>query len=211
MRGAKYKSISEGKDEHKKGLLHMKMAEGAKLQMCYLLHHLNDIQLRHRVESIISFSHDFVGDLQSDQLRRYIEIKQSDLPSAVAAKKTREFRCPPREQMNAILSFKNMDFEEDPENIPCGEDLIGRMNEFHNNLMSYVSLHALQEAADAVEELAEEVQKPGAIKRLFNFINAVKELEEEPKPEPEPERKTPEGRNCIRSVNCYLSSCLSIV
>jgi hypothetical protein len=43
----------------------MKMAEGAKLQMCYLLHHLCDIQLRHRVESIIAFSHDFVGDLQT--------------------------------------------------------------------------------------------------------------------------------------------------
>lgn len=82
----------------------MKMAEGAKLQMCYLLQHLNDVQLRHRVESIIAFSHDFVNELQTDQLRRYIEIKQSDLPSAVAAKKTREFRCPPKEQMNAILS-----------------------------------------------------------------------------------------------------------
>lgn len=43
----------------------MKMAEGAKLQMCYLLHHLCDSQLRHRVESIIAFSFDFVGDLQS--------------------------------------------------------------------------------------------------------------------------------------------------
>jgi ryanodine receptor 2 len=60
----------EGKDEHTKGLLTMKMAEGAKLQMCYLLHHLYDVQLRHRVESIIAFSHDFVGDLQSDQLKR---------------------------------------------------------------------------------------------------------------------------------------------
>lgn len=59
-----------GKDEHSKGLLTMKMAEGAKLQMCYLLHHLYDIQLRHRVESIISFAHDFVGELQTDQLRR---------------------------------------------------------------------------------------------------------------------------------------------
>lgn len=57
--------FAEGKDEHRKGLLHMKMAEGAKLQMCYLLHHLCDSQLRHRVESIIAFSHDFVGDLQS--------------------------------------------------------------------------------------------------------------------------------------------------
>ncbi|XP_043499298.1 ryanodine receptor isoform X4 [Polistes fuscatus] len=182
----------EGKDEHKKGLLHMKMAEGAKLQMCYLLHHLNDIQLRHRVESIIAFSHDFVGDLQADQLRRYIDIKQSDLPSAVAAKKTREFRCPPREQMNAILSFKSLDPEEDSENCPCGEELVAKMNEFHNDLMSYVSLHALQEAADAANEPEEEIQKPGAMKKLFNFINAVKELEEEPKPEPEPEKKTPE-------------------
>lgn len=34
--------------------------------------------------------------------------------------------------------------------------------------------------------------KPGPIKKLYNLINAVKELEEEPKPEPEPEKKTPE-------------------
>lgn len=41
------------------------MAEGAKLQMCYLLHHLCDIQLRHRVESIIAFSFQFVSDIQT--------------------------------------------------------------------------------------------------------------------------------------------------
>jgi hypothetical protein len=63
---AEYKMcIADGKDEHRKGLLQMKMAEGAKLQMCYLLQHLCDIQLRHRVESIIAFSHDFIGDLQT--------------------------------------------------------------------------------------------------------------------------------------------------
>lgn len=133
----------EGKDEHRKGLLSMKMAEGAKLQMCYLLQHLCDIQLRHRVESIIAFSLNFVGDLQTDQLRRYIEIKQSDLPSAVAAKKTREFRCPPREQMNAILSFKNIE-EEEKENCPLGDELCEKMNDFHGKLMSQVSLQALQ-------------------------------------------------------------------
>ena len=33
-----------------------------------------------------------MGELQVDQLRRYVEIKQSDMPSAVAAKKTKEFR-----------------------------------------------------------------------------------------------------------------------
>ncbi|XP_014216363.1 ryanodine receptor-like [Copidosoma floridanum] len=181
----------EGKDEHRKGLMHMKMAEGAKLQMCYLLHHLNDIQLRHRVEAIIAFSHDFVGELQADQLRRYIEIKQSDLPSAVAAKKTREFRCPPREQMNAILSFKNIE-EDDPENCPCGEDLIVKMNDFHSNLMSYVSLHALQEAEDAASEIDGDKEQQGPIKKLINFIHHVKELEENLRSEPELERKTPE-------------------
>ncbi|XP_050555813.1 ryanodine receptor isoform X26 [Spodoptera frugiperda] len=181
----------EGKDEHRKGLLHMKMAEGAKLQMCYLLQHLNDIQLRHRVEAIIAFAHDFVGDLQTDQLRRYTEIKQSDLPSAVAAKKTREFRCPPREQMNAILSFKHLE-EEDKENCPCGEELIARMNEFHESLMAHVSLNALQEP-DGTENQEPEA-KPGAFGKLYNIINTVKELEEEPKAIDEPPKKTPEEK-----------------
>ncbi|CAG9853862.1 unnamed protein product [Phyllotreta striolata] len=186
----------DGKDEHRKGLLSMKMAEGAKLQMCYLLHHLCDIQLRHRVESIIAFSHDFVGELQTDQLRRYIEIKQSDLPSAVAAKKTREFRCPPREQMNAILckfkkiaGFKNLE-DEDKENCPLGEDLCERMNNFHERLMNHVSLQALLSPEE--ETNPEDQVKTGPFKKLYNLINAVKELEEEGKEEPEPEKKTPE-------------------
>ncbi|XP_055857540.1 ryanodine receptor isoform X7 [Episyrphus balteatus] len=181
----------DGKDEHRKGLLTMKMAEGAKLQMCYLLHHLYDIQLRHRVESIIAFSHDFVGDLQADQLRRYIEIKQSDLPSAVAAKKTKEFRCPPREQMNQILCFKNLE-PDDQENCTCGLDLRGSLYDFHESLMNKVSLNALQEpeegdGANAIEEI-----KTGPITKIFNFINTVKELEEGPKEPEEPEKKTPE-------------------
>lgn len=181
----------DGKDEHRKGLLNMKMAEGAKLQMCYLLHHLCDLQLRHRVESIIAFSHDFVGELQSDQLRRYIDIKQSDLPSAIAAKKTKEFRCPPREQMNAVLGFKNLE-EDDHENCPCGDELRERMNEFHTSVMRHVSLLALQEPSEE-EEKTDGVAKPNVFKRLTNFINAVKELEEEPKPPEEPEKKSPEG------------------
>jgi len=166
----------------------MKMAEGAKLQMCYLLHHLCDMQLRHRTESIIAFSHDFVGDLQTDQLRRYIEIKQSDLPSAVAAKKTREFRCPPREQMNAILGFKNL--EEDDENATCGGDLREKLNEFHDQLMQKVSLNALVEPEAPGTEIIKE--KDGAMKKLYNLINAVKEMEEEGKASEEPEKKTPE-------------------
>lgn len=168
----------------------MKMAEGAKLQMCYLLHHLYDIQLRHRTESIIAFSHDFVGDLQSDQLRRYIEIKQSDLPSALAAKKTKEFRCPPREQMNFILNFKNLEAD-DTENCTCGLELRTGLKEFHDDLMKKVSLNALQEPEEPENAIVESV-KTGPITKLYNLINAVKELEEGPKEPEVPEKKTPE-------------------
>ena len=97
-----HSSYSVGKDEHRKGILGMRIHEGVKLQLCHLLHHLCDVQLRHRIEYTVAFSQDYMGDLQSDQLRRYVEIKQSDMPSAVAAKKTKEFRCPPREQVRSV-------------------------------------------------------------------------------------------------------------
>uniref|UniRef100_A0A0A9WDJ1 Ryanodine receptor 44F n=2 Tax=Lygus hesperus TaxID=30085 RepID=A0A0A9WDJ1_LYGHE len=178
----------EGKDEHRKGLLQMKMAEGAKLQMCYILQHLCDIQLRHRIEQIIAFSFDYCGEIQNDQLRRYIEIKQTDLPASVAAKKTREFRCPPKEQMNAIISFKNL--EEDDEACPVGTELKEKLNGFHEQLLVKVSLSALQEPQEEEEET--DANKPGMFKKMYNFINRVKELDEPPKVEPEPEKKTPE-------------------
>lgn len=122
-----------------KGLMDMPLDEGVKLQMCYILHHLYDIQLRHRIESIIAFSSNFVADVQTDQLRRYISVKQEDLPAAVAAKKTREFRCSPREQMKMILGFKDFD-EDQSENCPCGDDLRQLLNDFHGVLMGEVKV-----------------------------------------------------------------------
>lgn len=143
----RFPSEVEDEEDHRKGLLGMELAEGVKLQLCYVLHHLNDIQLRHRVESIVAFSHDYVGEVQADQLRRYVEIKQSDLPSAVAAKKTREFRCPPIEQMKIILGFKNLE-EIDDDNRPCGEDLIGKLREYHDGFIEKLSLDVFQEAEE---------------------------------------------------------------
>ena len=90
-----------------KGLIEVELAEAAKLQLCSILSHLCDIQLRHRVESFVSFAEGFVGEAQSDQFRRYTEIKQSDLPANETARKTKEFRCPPREQMLHLLNFRN--------------------------------------------------------------------------------------------------------
>lgn len=53
-----------------------------------------------------------------------------------------------------------------------------------------------------LQEPATDSVKPGPLKRLFSFINAVKELEIEPRQEEEPQKKSPEGEilflNCIR-------------
>src|SRR5699024_1572138 len=117
-------------DPKMKGLIQMSLDEGVKLQMAFLLHHLMDLQLRHRVEAIIAFGSTYVGELQADQLRRYIEIKQEDLPAAVAAKKTREFRCAPQEQMKSILSFTKDQDEENQDSCPTGEDLKEALNVF---------------------------------------------------------------------------------
>lgn len=87
-----------------------------------------------------------------------------------------------------LLGFKNIE-EEDKDNCPLGDDLCERMNTFHHRLMNHVSLQALLAPE---EEDNTEVVKLGPFKKLYNLINAVKELEEEKKEEPEPEKKTPE-------------------
>ncbi len=46
------------------------------------------------------------GALQ-DQSKRYTEIKQSDMPAGETARKTKEFRCPPREQvLQNLVGYK---------------------------------------------------------------------------------------------------------
>lgn len=159
----------------------MSLAEGVKLQMCCLLHHLWDNQLRHRVEAIVNFSHDFIGEIQTDQLRRYVEIKQSDLPSAVAAKKTREFRCPPVQQMNAILGFKNLE-PDDRENCPCNEELAAILTNFHDDFCSKLRYKTAEEEPAAEEAPKDEPPKPGLVNRMMNVITLVKKNEEEEAP-----------------------------
>uniref|UniRef100_A0A158P902 Ryanodine receptor 44F n=1 Tax=Angiostrongylus cantonensis TaxID=6313 RepID=A0A158P902_ANGCA len=83
-----------------KGLTEIELDEHVKIQIVNIIDHLCDIQLRHRIESLIGFTDGFVGELQRDQCKRYMEIKQTDMPPAEAAKKTKEFRCPPKEQMD---------------------------------------------------------------------------------------------------------------
>ncbi len=178
-----------GKDEHRKGILQMKIHEGVKLQMCKLLHHLVDVQLRHRVEYSVAFSQGYMKVLQQDQLRRYVEIKQSDMPSAVAAKKTKEFRCPPRDQMGMILGFKTLE-DEELEDHPCSESLREKMVEFHDTLMKVMNIASIEE-----EDAEPEPEDTGRPSVLSVIIKALKDTGDKVEEEGEPPHiKTPEEK-----------------
>ena len=68
--------------------------------MCTLLQYFCDCELRHRVEAIIAFSEKFVSKIQADQRLRYNELMMAfTMSAAETARKTREFRSPPQEQV----------------------------------------------------------------------------------------------------------------
>jgi len=51
--------------------------------------------------------------------------------------------------MNAILGFKNLE-EEEKENCPCGDELRGLLQQFHDELIGKISLEGLQDPSDDV-------------------------------------------------------------
>lgn len=68
--------------------------------MCHLLQYLCDCQVRHRIEAVVAFSDDFVANLQDNQRFRYNEVMQAlNMSAALTARKTKEFRSPPQEQV----------------------------------------------------------------------------------------------------------------
>lgn len=69
--------------------------------MCTLLQYFCDCELRHRVEAITAFSDQFVTQIQSNQRQRYNELMLAfTMSAAETARKTREFRSPPQEQVH---------------------------------------------------------------------------------------------------------------
>lgn len=73
------------------------------LQLCHLLSYLCDCQMRHRVEAVVAFSDNFVHRLQENQRFRYSEVMQAlNMSAALTARKTKEFRSPPEEQVQKI-------------------------------------------------------------------------------------------------------------
>ncbi|TRY59413.1 hypothetical protein DNTS_004316 [Danionella cerebrum] len=135
-----------GVDEHgmrgkmpKEGLLQMKLPEPVKLQMCHLLQYLCDCQVRHRIEALVAFSDDFVASLQQNQRFRYNEVMQAlNMSAALTARKTKEFRSPPQEQINMLLNFKDQKQE-----CPCPEEIREQLLEFHDDLMIHCGIEAL--------------------------------------------------------------------
>lgn len=68
--------------------------------MCHLLNYFCDCELQHRVEAIVSFADRYVSKLQYNQKYRYNELMQAlNMSAALTAKKTKEFRSPPQEQV----------------------------------------------------------------------------------------------------------------
>ena len=77
-------------------------------QICELLHYFCDCELKHRIEAIVSFSDSFVSKLQYNQKFRYNELMLAfNMSAAITAKKTREFRSPPHEQVTWQQKINN--------------------------------------------------------------------------------------------------------
>uniref|UniRef100_A0A671PCZ7 Ryanodine receptor 3-like n=1 Tax=Sinocyclocheilus anshuiensis TaxID=1608454 RepID=A0A671PCZ7_9TELE len=129
------KAVEAGEEESKeakqppKGLLEKSLPESVKRQMCELLHYFCDCELKQRIEAIVAFSDDFVSKLQYNQKFRYNELMQAlNMSAAVTAKKTREFRSPPQEQINMLLNFSAGD------DCTCPEELQEELQGFHDDL-----------------------------------------------------------------------------
>ncbi|KAM8876872.1 ryanodine receptor 2 isoform 3-T3 [Synchiropus picturatus] len=126
----------DGWNMPKEGLLQMKLPEPVKLQMCNVLQYLCDCQVRHRIEAVVAFSDDFVAGLQDNQRFRYNEVMLAlNMSAALTAKKTKEFRSPPQEQINMLLNFKD-----EKQDCPCPEYIREQLLDFHEDLMRHCGI-----------------------------------------------------------------------
>uniref|UniRef100_A0A3Q1EA25 Ryanodine receptor 2 n=1 Tax=Acanthochromis polyacanthus TaxID=80966 RepID=A0A3Q1EA25_9TELE len=130
-----------GSSMPKEGLLQMKLPEPVKLQMCHVLQYLCDCQVRHRIEAVVAFSDDFVACLQDNQRFRYNEVMLAlNMSAALTAKKTKEFRSPPQEQINMLLNFKD-----EKQECPCPEYIREQLLDFHEDLMRHCGIELDEE------------------------------------------------------------------
>ncbi|KAI4887181.1 hypothetical protein NFI96_021277, partial [Prochilodus magdalenae] len=157
--------------------LRMKLPEA----LCHLLKYLCDCQIRHRVEAVVGFSDDLVGHLQENQHSRYNEVMEAlNMSAALTARKTKEFRSPPQEQMNMLLNFK-----EDQQGCPCPEEIQDLLWDFHLDLRSHCGVE-MDEDLVAEDEKNQPVwhRAKGLLGRMVSLkrrMSGVAEEDIEPK------------------------------
>ncbi|XP_072786239.1 ryanodine receptor 3 isoform X5 [Taeniopygia guttata] len=162
-----------------KGLLQTRLPESVKLQMCHLLNYFCDCELQHRVEAIVSFADRYVSKLQYNQKYRYNELMQAlNMSAALTAKKTKEFRSPPQEQINMLLNFQL------GEDCPCPEEIREELYEFHDDLLIHCGI--------PLEEEEEEEEDSSLTGKLHSLMYKIKGPPKAEKLEPrEEEEKAP--------------------
>ena len=153
------------------GLLNQNLHDEIKYEICRLLNSMCDYLLRFRIESVISFSSDFVKELQTDQKRRYNELKASTLPSAIMAKKTKEFRCPAKDQMHALVNFKASENAQ----IDLSEDIKGNLESFHQLLNKACQIKERSEEDTSDQDSQ---KNKGFLSRAFKFLFSAQSDEE---------------------------------
>uniref|UniRef100_G3UG01 Ryanodine receptor 1 n=1 Tax=Loxodonta africana TaxID=9785 RepID=G3UG01_LOXAF len=164
----------EGLEE---GLLQMKLPESVKLQMCHLLEYFCDQELQHRVESLAAFAERYVDKLQANQRGRYgLLMTAFNMTAAETARRTREFRSPPQEQINMLLHFKDGVDEED---CSLPEEIRQYLLDFHQDLLAHCGIQL-----EGEEEEPEEEATLGS--RLMSLLEKVRLVKKKEKPEEEP-------------------------
>ncbi|KAM3863107.1 ryanodine receptor 2-like [Diretmus argenteus] len=171
-----------GKDKKygtpKQVLIQMKLPEAVKLELCQLLSYLCDCQVRHRVEAVVAFSNTFVGQLQENQHLRYNEVMQAlHMSAALTARKTKEFRSPPHEQINMLLSFRE---DQQQDNCPCPEEIRQPLLDFHHLLFTHCGRNIVCDTLSLTQLISETmvrwaqdtvIEDPELIRAMFSLLH----------------------------------------
>ncbi|XP_053908876.1 ryanodine receptor 1 isoform X1 [Cuculus canorus] len=172
----------EEEEEPEEGLLQMKLPESVKLEMCHLLQFFCERELQHRVEAIVAFSERHVERLQRDQRRRYRRLMRAlTMTAAETARRTREFRSPPQEQINMLLQHKAGTEDEE---CPVPDDIREELLAFHGDLLAHCGV-MLEEEEEAVEE------ETSLQQRLLGLVQKVVGLRPPPPQEEPPPQEPP--------------------
>ncbi|XP_027529118.1 ryanodine receptor 1-like, partial [Neopelma chrysocephalum] len=152
--------------------------------MCHLLQHLCERELQHRVEAIVAFSERHVERLQRDQRRRYgLLMRALTMSAAETARRTREFRSPPQEQINMLLQYKG---GAEGEECPVPGDIRDELLDFHSDLLAHCGVEMEEEEEEEEEETSLRQRLMGLVQKVVGVRSPPKEEETPPEEPPVP-------------------------